>query len=297
MRIADRFKEPASAGPVFSFEFFPPRTPEAVERLYQTAIELKALRPSFVSVTYGAGGSTRHLTVDLVTRIKHEIGLETMAHLTTVGHTKEELADVLDTLAAGGIENVLALRGDPPRGQTHFVKTEGGFGYGQELTRFIKANYDFCIGGAAYPEGHIEALDLETDLRHLKEKVESGAEFLITQLFFEPSIYFRFVERARAIGIDVPIIPGIMPVTNVAQIHRFTSMCGASIPDSLRDLLDRAKDDEQAVLAVGVEWAADQCRRLLAGGAPGIHFYTLNRARSAMMVFESLYGSGHLTRA
>jgi methylenetetrahydrofolate reductase (NADH) len=294
MRIADRFAQP---GPVFSFEFFPPRTPEAVERLYRTATELKALGPAFVSVTYGAGGSTRDLTVDLVTRIKHEIGLETMAHLTCVGHTQAELAEVLDTLAAGGIENVLALRGDPPQGQTKFVRPEGGFGYGQELARFVKANYDFCVGGAAYPEGHIEAVDRDTDLRHLKEKVDSGAEFLITQLFFDPNDYFRFVERARAVGIDVPIVPGIMPVTNVAQIHRFTSMCGASIPDALRDLLDRVKDDEQAVVAVGVEWATDQCRRLLAGGAPGIHFYTLNRSRSAQMVFDSLYGTGSLTRA
>jgi methylenetetrahydrofolate reductase (NADPH) len=294
MRIADRFKQP---GPVFSFEFFPPRTPEAVARLYATAAELKALRPSFVSVTYGAGGTTRELTVDLVTRIKHEIGLETMAHLTCVGHTKEELAHVLDRLAAAGIENVLALRGDPPKGQTHFVKTEGGFGYGQELGRFIKASYDFCIGGAAYPEGHIEAPDRETDLRHLTEKVASGAEFLITQLFFDPSDYFSFVERARAAGITVPIVPGIMPVTNVAQIHRFTSMCGASIPVSLRDMLDRVTDDEDAVTALGVEWASDQCRRLLAGGAPGIHFYTLNRSRSAQMVFENLYASGALARA
>src|SRR5438552_6157794 len=294
MRIADRFKQPASAGPVFSFEFFPPKTPEAVERLYETARRLKVLHPTFVSVTYGAGGSTRHLTVDLVTRIKHEIGLETMAHLTCVGHTKEELAEVLDTLAAGGIENVLALRGDPPKGQAHFVKTAGGFGYGQELTRFVRANYDFCVGGAAYPEGHIDAPDLETDLRHLKEKVDSGAELLTTQLFFDPNDYFRFVERARAIGIDVPIVPGIMPVTNVAQIHRFTSMCGASIPASLRDLLDRVKDDEAAVVAVGVEWGRDQARRLLEGGAPGIHFYTLNRSHSAQMVFENLYSSGAL---
>ena len=294
MRIADRFAQP---GPVLSFEFFPPKTPEAVERLYATAKELKALRPAFVSVTYGAGGSTRQLTVDLVTRIKHDIGLETMAHLTCVGHTKEELAEVLDTLAAGGIENVLALRGDPPRGQTTFVPTPGGFTYGQELTRFVKERYPFCLGGAAYPEKHVEAADRESDLRHLKEKVDGGAEFLITQLFFDPNDYFRFVDRARAIGIDVPILPGIMPVTNVAQIHRFTTMCGASIPESLRDMLDRVKGDETAVVALGVEWASDQCRRLLAGGAPGIHFYTLNRSHSAQMVFENLYGSGALTRS
>ncbi|TMB93542.1 MAG: methylenetetrahydrofolate reductase [NAD(P)H], partial [Chloroflexi bacterium] len=272
MRIAERLKR---REPVFSFEFFPPKTPEAVERLYDTARRLKALQPTFVSVTYGAGGSTRQMTVDLVTRMKRELGLETMAHLTCVGHTKEELAEVLDELAAGGIENVLSLRGDPPKGQTHFVRPVGGFGYAQELTRFIKGRYAFCVAGAAYPETHTEAPDPDTDLRHLKEKVESGAEFLITQLFFEPDLYFRFVERARATGIDVPIIPGIMPVTNVAQIHRFTSMCGATIPSSLRDLLDRAKDDEAAVIAVGVEWGRDQARRLLEGGAPGIHFYTL----------------------
>ncbi len=285
MRIAERLRQ---QGPKFSFEFFPPRSPEAVERLYATARELKALDPRFVSVTYGAGGSTRELTVELVTRMKDELHLETMAHLTCVGHTKEELAEVLDRLAAGGIENVLALRGDPPKGETKFVRPEGGFGHAQELTRFIKERYSFCVAGAAYPETHVDAADAESDLRHLKEKVDGGAEFLITQLFFEPDDYFRFVERARKIGIQVPIIPGLMPVTNVAQIHRFTSMCGARVPDSLRDLLDRVKDDDQAVIAVGVEWASDQGRRLLAGGAPGLHFYTLNRSHSSQMVVQNL---------
>ncbi|HUQ41264.1 MAG TPA: methylenetetrahydrofolate reductase [NAD(P)H] [Candidatus Limnocylindrales bacterium] len=287
MRIADRLRQPE---PTFSFEFFPPRTPEAVERLYATARELKALSPTFVSVTYGAGGSTRELTVDLVTRMKHELGLETMAHLTCVGHTAAELGEVLDRLVEGGIENVLALRGDPPKGETRFVKTEGGFAYGQELARFIRSRYPFCVAGAAYPEKHLEAPDADEDLRHLKEKVESGAEFLITQLFFDADDYFRFVERARSIGVDVPIIPGIMPVTNVAQIHRFTSMCGATIPASLRDLLDRVKDDETAVIAVGVEWASDQARKLLAGGAPGVHFYTLNRSHSSQMVVQNITG-------
>ena len=285
MRIVDRLRRP---GPAFSFEFFPPRSPEAVERLYATARELKVLDPTFVSVTYGAGGSTRELTVELVTRMKDELHLETMAHLTCVGHSQDELAQVLDRLAAGGIENVLSLRGDPPKGETRFVRPEGGFGYAQELTRFIKSRYAFCVAGAAYPEKHVDAPDLDTDLAHLKEKVESGAEFLITQLFFEPDDYFRFVERARKAGIAVPIIPGLMPVTNVSQLQRFVSMCGARIPDSLRDLLDRAKDDEQAVIAVGVEWASDQAQRLLAGGAPGIHFYTLNRSHSSQMVVQNL---------
>ncbi len=287
MRIADRLKE---REPVFSFEFFPPKTPEAVERLYTTARQLKALRPTFVSVTYGAGGSTRERTVDLVIRMKRELGLETMAHITCVGHTQDELAGVLDEIAAGGVDNVIALRGDPPKGETQFVRTEGGFGYAQELARFIKSRYAFCVAGAAYPETHQDAPDAETDLRHLKEKVESGAEFLITQLFFEPDLYFRFVERARKIGIDVPIIPGLMPITNVAQIYRFTSLCGATIPASLRDLLDRSKDDEAAVIAIGVEWARDQARRLLDGGAPGIHFYTLNRSHSSQMILDALRG-------
>ena len=294
MRIADRYAQP---GPVFSFEFFPPRTPEAVDQLLETARELKALRPSFVSVTYGAGGSTRRVTVDVVSRIKRDIGIEAMAHVTCVGHTKEELAEVLDTVEAGGIENVLALRGDPPRGQATFVPTPGGFAHAQELTRFVKEHYPFCVGGAAYPEKHVEAPDLESDLRHLKEKVASGAEFLLTQLFFDPTDYFRFVERARAIGIRVPIVPGIMPITNATQIHRFTSLCGASIPEALRERLDAVKDDDAAVVALGVEWATDQCRRLLAGGAPGIHFYTLNRSHSAQRVFENLYATGALVRS
>ncbi|HEU5288698.1 MAG TPA: methylenetetrahydrofolate reductase [NAD(P)H] [Candidatus Limnocylindria bacterium] len=289
MRIAERLK---TGAPAYSFEFFPPKTPEAVDRLYETVTALKKLRPTFVSVTYGAGGSTRELTVDLVTRMKHELGVEAMAHLTCVGHTRDELAAVLDRLAANGIENVLALRGDPPRGQTEFVRPPGGFGHAQELARFIAERHHFCLAGAAYPEKHIEAPDLDTDLAHLREKVESGVEFLITQLFFEPDRYFRFVDRARAIGIDVPIVPGIMPITNVAQIHRFTAMCGASIPEALRDMLDRVKDDDTAVVALGVEWALDQCRRLLAGGAPGIHFYTLNRSHSAQMILDELRTEG-----
>ena len=178
MRIQDHL---AGERRSFSFEFFPPKSRQGVETLFATIAELQALAPTFVSVTYGAGGSTRQVTVDLVIRMKRELGLETMAHLTCVGHTKEELADVLDELAAGGIENVLALRGDPPKGQAEFVRPEGGFAYGQELARFVKDRYAFCVAGAAYPEKHLDAPDADTDLRHLKEKVESGAEFLITR--------------------------------------------------------------------------------------------------------------------
>ncbi|MGH2500279.1 MAG: methylenetetrahydrofolate reductase [NAD(P)H] [Candidatus Limnocylindria bacterium] len=292
MRIADAF---AAGRPVFSFEFFPPRSPEAAERLQATIERLEELRPTFVSVTYGAGGSTRELTVELVARLKAEVGLEAAAHLTCLGHTAAEIAEILDRLRDAGIENVLALRGDPPRGQTEFVRPPGGFAHAAELARFIRSRYDFSLGGACYPEGHLEAPDRETDLRHTKEKVEAGIDFLITQLFFEPADYFDFVERARATGIGVPIVPGIMPVTNIAQLERFTTMCGASIPAALRARLAAAAADEGAVVAEGIAWATDQCRALLEGGAPGIHFYTLNRSHSTWRVFENLRAALPLT--
>jgi len=288
MRIRDCF---CRSKPVFSFEFFPPKTPEAVDNLYATIEELAPLNPSFVSVTYGAGGSTRELTVELVGRIKNELDIEAMAHLTCVGHNSDEIAATLDKLSDAEIENVLPLRGDPPRGEKAFVKAGGGFEYAHELVRFIRGRYDFCLGGAGYPEGHPETPDLETGLRHLKQKVDAGIDFLITQLFFDPADYFRFVDRARGAGIDVPIVPGIMPVTNVKQLERFTSMCGASIPSKLRATLDRVKDEDEAVICAGIEWATGQCETLLAGGAPGIHFYTLNRSRSARRVYLNLFGA------
>lgn len=285
MRIIDCF---GAGRHVFSFEFFPPKTEEGVRSLFRTIAELAPLNPAFVSVTYGAGGSTRALTVDLVSRIKREIGIEAMAHLTCVGHTVDEIAAILDELAARGIENVLPLRGDPPRGETAFVPPPGGFAYAQELVRFIRPRYSFCLAGACYPEGHLECPDKDEDLRHLKEKVDSGVDFLITQLFFEAEVYFRFVERARAIGISQPVVPGIMPVTNVAQIERFTAICGAHIPEALRARLDAVRDDEARVVQIGIDWATRQCEELLAGGAPGIHFYTLNRSLATRQIFTNL---------
>jgi methylenetetrahydrofolate reductase (NADPH) len=285
MRIRDCFD---GRRPVFSFEFFPPKTEDGVRKLYATIQELAPLDPSFVSVTYGAGGSTRQLTVELVGRIQNEIGLEAMAHLTCLGHSKAELARILERLRDAGIENVLALRGDPPRGETRFVPAPDGFAYASELAAFIRSRFDFCLGGAGYPEGHPECPDPEADLRHLKLKAEAGVDFLITQLFFEADRYFEFVKRARAIGITVPIVPGVMPVTGIAQIERFTSMCGATIPAELRRRLDAVQDDEQAVIATGIVWATDQCRALLAGGAPGIHFYTLNRSLSTRVIYQNL---------
>ncbi len=285
MRIVDCF---GGSKPVFSFEFFPPKNDEGVQRLFNTIQQLAELEPSFVSVTYGAGGSTRQMTVDLVTRIKREVGLEAMAHLTCVGHTAAEIASILGQLQEGGVENVLALRGDPPKGQSEFVKTEGGFGYAQDLARFIRGSFDFCLGGACYPEGHPQSPDRETDLQHLKEKADSGVDFLVTQLFFDAADYFTFVEKARALDIRQPIVPGIMPVTNVGQLERFTTLCGASIPPALRERLEQVREDEDAVVATGIDWATEQCRNLLESGAPGIHFYTLNRSHSTREVYRRL---------
>jgi methylenetetrahydrofolate reductase (NADPH) len=280
--------------PSFSFEFFPPKTDEAFDTLVETIRELQKLHPTFVSVTYGAGGSTRRRTVDVVAKAKRELGQESMAHLTCVGSTEDELRDVLDELKAQGIENVLPLRGDPPAGTDVFEKTPGGFGYANELVSFIKKNYDFCLGVAGYPEGHQEADDFDTDLENLKLKVDAGADFVITQMFFDNHFYFDFVEQARAIGIDVPLIPGIMPILNVEQIKRFTRMCGASIPEELLERLEAIREDADAVRQCGVEHAAKQCRELLEGGAPGIHFYTLNRSTSTRDIFENLKAVGAL---
>jgi methylenetetrahydrofolate reductase (NADPH) len=286
MRIRDRL---ATGVPTCSFEFFPPKTPAGVESLFATIADLREFAPTFVSVTYGAGGSTRDLTIDLVTRIKREAGIEAMAHLTCVGHGREEVRATLRQLAAGGVENIMALRGDPPRGTAEFVRHPDGFGYGCELISFIKDDpeFDFCLGGACYPEKHIEASDHDADLANLGQKVAAGVDFLVTQLFFDNAAYFTFVERARAAGIDLPIVPGIMPVTNVAQIERFTTMCGATIPQELRAIL-AACGDEEAVVAAGIAWATAQCRDLLARGAPGLHFYTLNRSRATAEIVRNL---------
>jgi methylenetetrahydrofolate reductase (NADPH) len=289
MRIEDLYAQGIARGrPAVSFEFFPPRTPEAERQLEDALAKLRPLEPAFVSVTYGAGGSTREKTVELVGRIRRRWGLLPMAHLTCAGSTREEIARVLDRLGAEGVENVLALRGDPPGGASAFVPTDGGFRYASELAACVRADGRFSIGGACYPEGHVECRDLELGLKHLKEKVDAGARFLITQLFFEPRLYFDFVERARRAGISVPVVPGIMPVTNVDQLERFTSMCGASIPADLRERLERVRDDPQVVLNVGIDHATAQCAELLRGGAPGIHFYTLNRSRATVEILEAI---------
>jgi len=286
MKIVERLRQ----GPAFSFEFFPPKDEAGVERLFETIAELRPYQPGYVSVTYGAGGSTRRLTVDLVRRIKRSVGIEAMAHLTCVGATREELGEVLAELAASGIENVIALRGDPPRGESRFVATPGGFANASELVAYIRGRHDFCVAAACYPERHPEAASADADLAHLKAKVEAGADFLISQLFFDNADYFRFVERARQAGISVPIVPGIMPITNLSQVKRFTALCGARIPTPLLARLEASGSDAEAVGAIGVEHATAQCRDLLARGAPGVHFYTLNRSLATRHVLEQLRG-------
>lgn len=278
----------AADEPVFSFEFFPPKTPEGEANLYAAIAQLKPLDPAYVSVTYGAGGSTRGKTLEIVSRIRDEFGLEAMAHFTCVNATEGELRETLDEMAALGFDNVLALRGDPPAGEDVWTKTEGGLEYSSELVDLISSDYDFAIAAAAFPETHIHATSAEDDLCHLKEKVDLGAGFLVTQLFFDNRAYFDFVARARAIGIEVPIIPGILPITNIAQLQRITSLCGATLQPELMAELDARADDPEAVAEFGVAFATLQCAELLAGGAPGIHFYTLNRSPATRAILSAL---------
>jgi methylenetetrahydrofolate reductase (NADPH) len=274
--------------PVFSFEFFPPKTPAGTENLSRALVDLRELAPDFVSVTYGAGGTTRDTTIDVVAHIKRDLGLEVMAHLTCVNATTEDVRGTLDRMREVGIDNVLALRGDPPRGQERWTKTDGGLEFSHELVSMIRSEYDFSVAGAAFPETHIHAVSPEDDLRHLKTKVDLGVEVLITQMFFDNAYYFDFVRRAREIGIEVPIIPGVMPILSLDGIKRMTELSAADLPESLETELTRRRDDEQAVTELGVSYATLQCADLLAGGAPGIHFITLNRSSATRAILSAL---------
>jgi len=286
MRIDSLF---ARGDPLFSFEFFPPRDDEGAERLFAAISALRDLAPAFVSVTHGAGGSQRDdRTVRLVDRIGRETGLLPMAHLTCRDSSVDDLLGEIRRYQEVGIDNVLALRGDPPNGEGAFVPHEGGLRYGSELVRLVHDNADICVGAACSPEKHVESASLEDDVRAACQKVEAGASFLITQLFFDNSRYFSFVARARAAGIDVPIVPGIMPITNVDQVYRFTAKIGATIPAALRDALETRTDDLPEVIQLGVAWATLQCSELLRAGAPGIHFITLNRSPATRAILTAL---------
>ena len=272
-----------------SLEFFPPKDEAGVEALRQSAATLQRISPDFVSVTYGAGGTTRERTAQVSRLLRQEIGFTVMPHLTCVGHTRAELNDVADQLYAGGYRNIMTLRGDPPKGQTEFVPDKDGLRHGSDLVALLKARHaDFCLGVGGYPEKHPEAPSLEVDLDNLKRKVDAGAGFITTQLFFDNAVYYRFVEKCRARGITVPIVPGIMPVLSLKQVKRFTEMCGAHLPQQLVTRLEVATENADVVEMMGLDWALDQIRGLLANGAPGYHLYIMNRAKSALALAAGL---------
>lgn len=284
MRIDELF---LSGRPLLSFEFFPPRNEAAEAQLLQAIDELNPLAPDYVSITR-TGGGTRQ-TVDLTLKIQRDLGVRTMSHLTCADHTSEEMAVFLDELWDGGIRNVLALRGDPQAGQGQFQPTEGGFSYGADLVAFARARHDFCIGVAGYPEGHPQSLNPIRDMENLKKKVDAGADFVITQLFFDNADFYRWRDSAEKMGISVPLVAGIMPILSVSQIKRFVMMCGAKIPHPLLLQLESLESDPMAVHAAGVEHARRQSEDLLANGVAGLHFYTLNRSKATALVGQALH--------
>ena len=285
MKIGDIFDGSKTA---LSFEVFPPSRDGNIEELYRAVRELAELNPDFISVTYGAGGGTREKTVEIASTIRNEFARETLAHLTCVQATRADIREQLDKLKEEGIENILALRGDPPKGEERFVKTEGGFGYANELVEFIKLNGDFSIGVAGYPEVHPEAPDMEHDLVNLKKKVDAGADFIITQMFFDNEDFYRFRDNAISAGIRVPIIPGIFPIFNYKQISRIASLCGAKIPPRLRDKLSKVSEKNAEVEKYGIEHAIIQSEDLLGNEVSGLHFCSMNRSGHVIKIIREL---------
>ena len=271
-----------------SFEVFPPAREGKLDNLYSVIEELVKLSPHFISVTFGAGGSTRDMTIEIASRIKNHTDTEVLAHLTCVQATKDDTAGILDDFKKENIKNILALRGDPPKGENIFVKTEGGFGYANELVEFIKAYDDFSIAVAGYPEGHIEAPSLDVDITNLNRKVDAGSDFVITQLFFNNDDFYRFRDMAVARGIGVPIIPGIFPIFNYAQISKITSLCGAKIPSKLHDKIYKVSERSREVEKYGIEYAIQQSEELLDNDVWGLHFYSMNKSRHIMQIVQEL---------
>ena len=279
----------ASGKPTISFEFFPFKTPEGEATFFgKTLPALMTARPDYASVTYGAGGSTREKTLEIVERIQNDFGLTTMAHLTCIKHTQAEIGGILDEAARRGIQNILALRGDPPPGE-EWAQTEGGFEFASELIEFLRERGGFGIGAAGFPEGHIDCAEgFEIDWRHLVGKINCGADFVITQMFFDNADYFRLADYLKEQGVAVPLFPGIIPVANAGQIKKFSAMCGAKLPESFSSRLDELGDDADAVREYGIEYATGQCRELLERGAPGLHFYTLNKSKAVLQILANL---------
>jgi methylenetetrahydrofolate reductase (NADPH) len=287
MRIADLYA--AEEGPVLSLEFFTPKNEAGRKALFRAVERLATIKPGFVSITCGAAGTTRERTADLAIELQDEFGLTAMAHLVCTGTTQSQLDETLRHMQACGIDNILALRGDPPKGAAEWAPVEGGFRHANELAAFVREHFSLGIGGACYPEKHHEAASLEADIDNLARKVAAGAEFLITQLFFDNDKYWSFVNSVRKQGIEVPIVPGIMPVLNLANLQRIASLSpGTTIPAELEAAFREAGEEGEAALHAGVSFAAQQCRALLAKGAPGIHFYTLNRSKPTLQTVAQL---------
>ena len=277
---------------VLSFELFPPKRDGNLETLFNTVEELRQLAPDYISITYGAGGSSRDMTYDIALRLK-ETGILPLVHFTCVGHSRAEIKQLLDKLKVASIENLLALRGDPPKGQNTFTPAPDGFRYANELVQYIRTEgYDFCLGVAGYPEGHTEAASKSDDLQNLKRKIQSGGDFIVTQLFFDNQDYFHYVEQLKNIGVSNPVQPGIWLLTDYAQIERNCNLSGAKYPAIMRDKIEPIKDDKEKVLQAGIEYAIDQCEELLRKGAPGIHFYVMNKSYSVRQVMEGLRARG-----
>ena len=272
----------------FSFEFFPPKNYNSILELGINVGQLLKLSPSFISVTYGAGGSTQDASFNLVDYINNKIGLVTMAHYTCVNATREKVRQDLDFFKEKNIENLIPLRGDPPKGETRFTNEGGDFHYASDLIDFVARQKRFCIAAAGYPEAHPESDNIDLDIKYLKNKVDKGVDFVVTQLFFNNNYYFDYVERARKAGVSVPIIPGIMPITNFKQIKKFTQMCGSKIPPELVQKLEPHQENLPKTYEIGVDFAINQCRDLLERGAPGLHFYTLNKSRATVDIFSSI---------
>ena len=274
--------------PEVSIELFPPKTPEAAEKLFETVERLKRLRPAFFSMTFGAGGSTRNLTIDLCDRLKNKSQVETTCHLNIIGQSKADTRENLKQIKAAGVYNLLALRGDPPRDQPDFKPHPDGFHYSAQLVEEAHKDPWFSIAVAGFPEKHPQAKDMASDLDYLKKKVEAGASVILTQLFFDNEYFFDYLAAVRKIGIKIPVIPGILPILSVAQVRRFTGLCQAKIPVRVERELAKYENDEEGAVRYGIELATEQCRGLLKAGLPGLHFYALNRSRSVETILTQL---------
>jgi len=289
MKIKDLF---AQKKRILSFELFPPKRDGNLDGLFQTVQELKQLGPDYISITYGAGGSSRDMTYDIALRLKENAVLP-LVHFTCVGHSRLEIKQLLDKLKTAGIENLLALRGDPPKDQTAFTPAPDGFRYANELIQFIRAEgYDFCLGVAGYPEGHTEVLSKMEDIQNLKRKIQSGGDFIVTQLFFDNQDYFRYVEQLQSVGVSNPVQPGIWLLTDYVQIEKICHLSGAKYPAVLRDKIEPIKENKEKVAQAGIEYAVDQCDELLRKGAPGVHFYVMNKSHSVREVIKRLNDKG-----